>query len=196
MKNTATAYSDQQLWHALLDGNSEAWGKLYYRQYRPLRAWALRRFADADLVEDALQDLFIWIWQHRQNLNRQAPLTPYLKFSLKNQILKLLNPQNVPLTPETEILEYDCCAETNWIEQEVEQGWRHFATQSLEELPKRKKQIMQLRYSDGYSIEEICERTGLQYQSVVNAVQLSVTHLRDQAYRAGYNYRVFRRKSR
>ncbi|PQA58423.1 RNA polymerase sigma factor [Siphonobacter curvatus] len=190
--------SDQQLWNALLDGDCEAWGILYRRQYRPLRSWALRRFADSAMVEDALQDLFLWIWQHRRNLNRHAPLTPYLKFSLRNQILKLLPANHISLSQETDAFDLitESCPESGLIEREAESSWQRFTRQSLNSLPRRKRQVMELRYHEGFSIEEISERTGLQYQSVVNAVQLSVSHLRNRALEAGYNYQVFRRKSR
>ncbi|MBO9638697.1 RNA polymerase sigma factor [Siphonobacter aquaeclarae] len=198
MESHSHLTSDQQLWNALLDGDSHAWGILYRRQYRPLRSWALRRFSDPSMVEDALQDLFLWIWQHRQNLNRNAPLAPYLKFSLRNQILKLLPGNHVPLNSDADTYEFSVegCPESQWIEKESEGYWQHFAHKSVSSLPKRKRQVMEMRYHDGYSIEEICEKTGLRYQSVVNAVQLSVTQLREQAQLAGYNYQVFRRKSR
>lgn len=193
-----STYSDQILWNALLDGDIEAWGVLYRRHYRPLRSWALRRFADAAMIDDAIQDLFLWIWQHRQNLNRNAPLTPYLKFSLRNQILKLLPANHISLNQEMDGIDLpmEDCPESRLIEKEMDFSWQNFATKSLNTLPRRKRQVMELRYRDGQSIEEISENTGLQYQSVVNAVQLSVTHLRNQAILAGYNYQVFRRKSR
>ena len=83
-------FSKQQqittLWIEFLDGNELAFSRLYLLFFDDLLAYGHRVGGDDKMVEDAIQDLFVKLYQKKIELQDNTKLRPFLFRALKNQI--------------------------------------------------------------------------------------------------------------
>ncbi len=63
---------ETDVWKSLLKGDRRALGEIYTRYFDKLYNYGSKISHDAAITEDAIQDLFIELWNRRQNLNDQV----------------------------------------------------------------------------------------------------------------------------
>ena len=127
-------------------------------------------------IDDAIQDLFLWIATNHEKLNEIDNLEVYLFVSLKKNIYskstlfkvkqesKLKydlhqNLQNIPTVPSVE---------QDYIESESQQTTQIFAQALLDQLPHNQRQVLYLRNYANLSHKEISEIMNLSEQVVRN----------------------------
>ena len=74
----------------LKKGNRLAFTMVYMEYHKRLYGFAFHYLGDRYQAEDAIQWLFLRLWENRQLLNEQMNLKSYLFTSLKNYVLNLL----------------------------------------------------------------------------------------------------------
>ena len=84
-----------QLWLAFKSGDSEALGQLASEHYRVLYNYATKFTKDRELIKDCIQDLFLYLWDQRENLHSSPFVTIYLLKSLKHNLFKKLNQEKM-----------------------------------------------------------------------------------------------------
>ena len=71
--------SDQVLWNALKKGDMDAFSVLFKTFYPQLHSYGLKiTNNNVALTEDCIQDFFLYIYEHRDNLADLETLKPYL----------------------------------------------------------------------------------------------------------------------
>ena len=85
-----TKEQEQTLWKDMISGNKKSFEDLYKQYFQALINYGLRITKNENLIEDAVQELFISIWNNRTNLSEVNEVKFYLFRSLKNRILRQL----------------------------------------------------------------------------------------------------------
>ncbi|MFA6944433.1 MAG: sigma factor [Pedobacter sp.] len=70
--------TDSQLLEAIKLSNSSAFDILFDRYWDKLYNIALSRLNDSDQVQDIIQELFIKIWERKENINIKISFESYL----------------------------------------------------------------------------------------------------------------------
>lgn len=170
-----------QLWLAFKSGDSEALGQLASEHYRVLYNYATKFTKDRELIKDCIQDLFLYLWDQRENLQSSPFVTIYLLKSLKHNLFKKLNqekkwvlddfdtesPFSENTNVESTIIALELFAEN---EQKVRSV--------LNNLPKRQQEVIFLKFYETLSIEEIAEIMDMNKQSVSNLLQRAIHNLK------------------
>ncbi len=76
-----------QLWNKVVSGDRMALGIIFRTYYDDLFIYGLKFSKDKDLIRDALQELFLKIWKHKQNLNGITEIQPYIFKMFRNQVI-------------------------------------------------------------------------------------------------------------
>ena len=82
--------SDTLVWKSLKEGNTEAFEILFKSFYSRLFNYGLKISRDVLITEDSLQDFFVYIYEHRENLSDLDTIAPYLFSSYRRFIKKVL----------------------------------------------------------------------------------------------------------
>ena len=82
-----TRNEDQALFLLIKKRDKEAFSALYYKYHAYLYAVALRYLKSEDLAEDAVQHVFIKLWERTKSLNIDINVKNYLYTMTKNHIL-------------------------------------------------------------------------------------------------------------
>lgn len=78
--------SEEELLKALKDGDEEAFLKIYEAYWHQVFHIAYKRLRNKDIAEELTQDLFLKLWDRRQDLRPQK-LASYLFVSIKNSVI-------------------------------------------------------------------------------------------------------------
>ncbi|MGK7397782.1 MAG: RNA polymerase sigma factor [Candidatus Cyclobacteriaceae bacterium M3_2C_046] len=80
-------YIYDKLWDDFLSGDRESFALIYQQYISVLFNYGKQIEVNAEIVEDAIQDLFIELWQRRENLKHVISIKAYLLKSLRYKLL-------------------------------------------------------------------------------------------------------------
>ena len=175
--------TDKFLWKALKEGDLNAFSVLFESYYPDLHDYGLKISKNTALTEDTLQDFFLYVFEHRENLSDLDTIAPYLFTSYKRFLLKVMKKNN-KLThtdfPEDTFVDLQFTAEEIMTEQETTIFGNKNLSVLLNKLPSRQKEAIYLKYYSGLKASEISEIMGINYQSVVNTLHKAIKSLKEE----------------
>lgn len=177
-----TQYSDTQLWHQLLKGDSAALSIIYQKNASFLSAYGYKLTANREIVNDAIQDVFVNLWQKRNQLPEVKNIKAYLLKSLRNRILRILETRNLNGNGEQPHQAVQDSYENHLIQEELTKENLRKLHQSIQKLPTRQKEVINLRYYQNLTTEEIAEVLNINYQSVSNLLYKGIKTLKQQVH--------------
>jgi RNA polymerase sigma factor (sigma-70 family) len=182
-------YIDTLLLNALRNNDEAALNYLFTNYYNRLFRTGLKYGATSDVVEEAIQAVFIDVWQYRQTLGEIVSFEAYLKGALRKRITKmsLIKSNNLikinQNTENTEGSENDLLLSVEAYEnvlilQETNELKRQELIIALEQLTPRQKELIVLRYFEEMNYADIAERTQLQTDSIYKIIHEALKRLR------------------
>lgn len=171
------------LWQQSKAGDSGAFCQLADKLYRTLFNYATSFTNDREYIKDAIQELMLHIWEKRQTINIQFVTIYFLK-SLRNQILQEFR-RNKHIYPYLDLDEIEEITDNHTIETEIEESENHLESQrkvrnAINELPKRQKEAIFLKFYEGLENEQIADMMQVNRQSVANLLFKAITTLKSQ----------------
>jgi len=147
-----------------------------------LIAYSKAYLKDIDTIEDAIHDLFVYLWNKKERLSDVDKIKPYLLVSLRHILLKILKNQKTkePLEEQSGFLQKEVSVEEKWIGEEFDAEVKGFLKEGFENLSGRQKQAIYLRYYESMEYEEICTVMEINYQSVRNLISKGIKALGEQ----------------
>lgn len=123
----------------------------------------------------------IHIWERRQNINIQFVTIYFLK-ALRNQLMQEFRRNNAA-HPFLDIDEAEHLSDYQTVETEIESKERLTENQAkvrtaIEELPRRQKEAVFLKYFEGMDNEQIADLMQVNRQSVANLLFKAITALK------------------
>jgi RNA polymerase sigma factor (sigma-70 family) len=177
MRAFSLVADETKIWRRLLNGDQDALAFFYEKYADLLLKYGLSVNYNREVVRDAVQELFIQIWNRRENLTVPDSVKYYLMVSLRRMILKDVR---------TALLATDTFSDDSFSYRYHE---RHFAEEKEEDLhcklqealrllPARQQEVIFLRFFEKLSYEEITSVTGLDYQILRNTIYRAIKTLR------------------
>lgn len=173
--------TDPVLWQGIRDGDERALEILYSRHYQVLFRYAYKLTREKQLALDSVQELFFQLWTRREKLGSVQSVRFYLMKWLKREVIRLLNnkhhgSQVVGLESDQE---YPDLVVEDLLDRK--ETLSHNAVQvrkALEQLSKREREVIYMRFFLELTYEEICEAMNLSYQVVMNYMHRALKALR------------------
>jgi RNA polymerase sigma factor (sigma-70 family) len=172
---------DVQLWQAFKAGGPEAFERLYQRYVKALYNYGYNLSRDATLVEDAIQDLFVYLYDHRATLGDTNNIQFYLFRSLRRALAKAAARKDVL---EADGYQFDSALflsadiATQMAEEETAQLQQKKVMQHIDSLPKRQREAIFLLYIKGFTYPEVANTMDLEVKSVYNLINKAIHTLR------------------
>ena len=173
------------LWEQTLSGDSKAYDQFVRLFYQALFQYGCKFSRNKELIKDCIQDVFLEVWQKRQQVNREIPPKPYLMASLRRRIHRVAL-ANRPVIGQEEslrddVFEVQFSVEEAFIREETTLQTAERCLQLLKTLPKRQQEVIYLKYFQDLSRDEIAEVMKIAPQSVSNLIQLALKWLKTYA---------------
>jgi RNA polymerase sigma factor (sigma-70 family) len=175
--------NDEQLWSLMKAGDKSAFEYIYRISVDPLFNYGKKFSRDEALVEDVIQDLFIYIWNNREKLSSTDSIKAYLFISLRRSLFKKLKEKNkyqlssdhVDIFKGTEF-----AMEELMIIAESKKEHEKKIKEAILSLSKRQQEVIYLKYTQGLGNKQIAELLSINYQSVRNVMMSAIKALRSK----------------
>ncbi|WP_345071978.1 sigma-70 family RNA polymerase sigma factor [Hymenobacter fastidiosus] len=168
-----TEENSAQLWDTFRTGDAQALATLFEAYYDALYNYGLKLTGDEELVKDCIQNLFQKLWRRREGLRSVEVVKAYLFKALRRHLgdeTKLLRQHRHLLPAYSDSFEVTYSHEEFLITQQRDEEQRTRLLAALNQLSRRQREALYLKFFDGFSYERIAEVMSLNIQSVRNLV--------------------------
>jgi RNA polymerase sigma factor (sigma-70 family) len=171
---------DLNLWTAFIQGDREAFNKLYEHSIDLLYSFGLKYTNDEDLVKDCIHDLFLDLYKYRKSLSMEVSVKFYLFASLKRKICSTLKKGSLIVASDSANLSFHICfsAEDTLINYEHQKELLSKLQKELNRLPERQKEVLFLRFNSELNYEEIAVLMNISEATCRTLVYRAVKQLR------------------
>jgi len=162
---------EKVLWQSMRKGNDLAFSSLYTKFADSLFNYGMHICYNRDLVLDCIQELFTELWNKRDSLSQVESVTPYLFKSLRNLLVKKIEFDRKRFAPaDDQVLSQlsDCSAEDRIIYEDQAHTNTIKISRALEKVSKRQREIVVLKYFNGFSYAQIAGIMGITTASAHN----------------------------
>lgn len=180
--------SDAELMALVRDGDYSAFDELYNRYRRAIRNFLFSMTWDQDAVEDALQEVFLRLYQARFSYEPTGKFSTYLFQIAKNYYLtqrrtRKRRPDEVSLAHETRsgMKPFEGIRASEKVEPEahlIEEYRRWRVRRAIELLPEKQRMVFVMSHFEGMKYEEIAEVLEVPIGTVKSRMFTAVNTLR------------------
>lgn len=161
---------DAEIWNSFREGSWAALEYIYRTYTKDLFNYGMKICAHSNLVEDAIQELFVELWNSRENLAGTEKIKFYLLKALKWKIAhqrkrerKIYGEQTLEDVMEVQVV---LPFESKSLSDQLSEEKRACLYKAINKLPHRQKEILQLLFFEGLSHQEVAEIMNIRVRSV------------------------------
>jgi len=92
---TYSKFTDNELASLIKENDQVAYTEIFLRYSKLLVAHAYRLLGDQDEANDVVQDVFLKLWQNRENLVLNTSLSSYLYIAIRNRVFNHISHQKI-----------------------------------------------------------------------------------------------------
>lgn len=170
-------YTDESLIAALQNDAAGAFHILYKRYWKDLYKTAYARFQNEQDAEDAVQELFIKIYEIRHSLQINTSLIGYLQNALKFRIIRILSRADLHEKTMEHLVYRMTEMQSTILDVMTAADLQKTISQVISRFPTNMQQVFILRGED-YTVKEIADALGLAEQTVRNNIAESLRRLK------------------
>lgn len=174
---------EEVLWLQRLQQNDEqALASLMRKYFNALYNYGARFTNDESLIKDCIQEVFISLWQRRENAASILSPRYYLLRAVKNKVLKSLHQKNSRPGSFEPDEEYDFLQEFSVekliIDKQMSEEQAMILRKTLAQLSKRQHELIYLKFYQHLDHAQIAGLMNLSRQSVYNLLHETIQKLR------------------
>jgi RNA polymerase sigma factor (sigma-70 family) len=175
-------YEDETLFMKMKEGNKKALSILFRRHYDYLLHYGLQITPNHIIVEESIQELFLYIYENHQALSPAKNVKSYLFTSLRRRIFKTIKKESKAFQlKETAALYTDIQFKVDDFQDQLidDLDSKKYLVEVLNSLPWRQREAIYLKYYNGLSTKEIAEVMGVSNQTVLNTLYQTLKKIRN-----------------
>lgn len=176
--------NDTILVEHIRQGREQAFRELYDRYHRQMYYIAKKYVKDASLAEDAVQDIFVKVWEKRDSLDPSKSIKGYLFTLLKNHVLNMIRDRKKQIVSVSDVPEGEFPQKNSTDEEMVYNEYQDIVERGLEQLTDRKREVFELKVN-GHSNAQVAEMLHISVRTVkthyYNGSKFIRTYLKNHA---------------
>ncbi|NLU29774.1 MAG: RNA polymerase sigma-70 factor [Bacteroidales bacterium] len=169
---------DHALFLLIKKRDKDAFSAVYQKYHRYLYLLAVKYLKDAQLAEDAVQHVFVKLWETTKNIEIEINLKNYLYTMTKNYILNTIRDHKEEISLSYANAQIDIPGQDDIIKALEDKQMRSILYQGVESLPPQKKEVCLRKLETTDSNQQIADKMGISVHTVKSHYQESVKILR------------------
>lgn len=169
---------DESVASRLSKGDREAFTLVFRRYNRLLYALSYRYLKAEEEAEDAVQYVFMRIWEERHRLEFHANLRSLLFTILKNYLLNELRHRQVVYEKHYELAQLGEDVEEDLMKRLEDKDFKERLAAAIRQLPPQRRQVCLLKVAHGLTNQEIADKMGISLPTVKSHYTQAVKALR------------------
>lgn len=184
MEDQNTINAHQKKWQVYLEGNDQAFEDLYLAFADRLYVYGCNLTLDKALVEDAIQEIFCKLYQRDKGLIEVKNIRSYLFVALRNHIRKSLSTDRNHERHQKRYRSMQPVSEEVPMPAVPGEGksLQAHVLSAIDRLPPRQKEVLCLRFFEGFDYYEISDIMKISYQVARNYASRGMKRLRGQLF--------------
>ncbi|MDR1881338.1 MAG: RNA polymerase sigma-70 factor [Prevotella sp.] len=168
-----------QMLHRLKQGDENAFEVIFRKYYAKIYHFVLNTLYDKTLAEDITQNVFLSVWEHREDIIPEKNFSTYLYTIAKNQVFRETEKRILSSRYEDYILQTRLNEEDFSTEETIDADMlEETILQLIDQLPEARKRIFLLHFKEQLSNREIAEKLSISVENVEMQVRRSLIHIR------------------
>jgi RNA polymerase sigma-70 factor (ECF subfamily) len=169
---------DLLLFDRIKQDDLTAYEIIFRRYYQELYRFAYTYLRDQVPSEEMAQEVFLYLWEKRGQIEIKTTLKTYMYSAIKNKCLNYIK-YEVPRKNQLEESHLALMV-TEQPDQEVDSGrLKKYIQAAIDELPTKCRQIFVLSRNEGLTYEEIAEEMEISIKTVENQMSIALKKLRE-----------------
>jgi RNA polymerase sigma-70 factor, ECF subfamily len=174
-----TDHTEQELLARLKTGDEAALRIIFNLHYKTMLGQAHRLIPDAGLSKDLVQEVFVEVWNKREDLNIHTSLVAYLRRAVVNRSLNHIKTQKRFILNEPDDWTHIADESPADIDLKMIREDRSIALhQAIEELPEKCRLVFNLSRFENLSHQEIADQLGISKKTIENQITKALKNLR------------------
>lgn len=182
--------SDEDLLTSLRQGSEDAFTVIYERYHKLLYVLAYKYLKSTYSSEDAVQQVFLKLWEARSLLMVNVNLRNYLYTMLKNHVLNEIRNNNSAVEKNYEIVQSAPEYEDELLIKIEEQDMMSHFYQAIDHLPEQKRQVCLYKLKGNLSNQEIADKMNISVPTVKTHYAQAIKILRAHFERLFYFFYI------
>ena len=154
--------------------------QIFHKLYGELCSYANMFLNDLEAGEEIVQELFVKLWENRENVSITSSVRSYLLRSVRNSCLNFIKHQKV----EENYKQYNEELRNNSsisVDEELEGSELEIKIrEAIDQLPPERKKIFIMSRFEGLKYREIAEKSGISIKTVENQMGKAIKYLRKE----------------
>lgn len=171
--------TDEGLLTLIQQNNEKAFASIYSRYHKLLYVLAYKYLKDKELSKDAVQHVFLKLWESRSLLSIQVNLKNYLYTMLKNHVLNEIRNNLTALEKIYELSQETVEYEEKILERLEEKELSDQLYRAIDQLPEQKKLVCLYKLKENLSNQEIADKMGISVPTVKTHYSQAIKMLRE-----------------
>jgi len=169
---------DHALFILIRKRDKEAFSMIYQKYHRYLFALALKYLKDTHLAEDAVQHVFVKLWESTREIHIEINLKNYLYTMTKNYILNFIRDHREMVSLNYVNAQVDVSGQEDIQLAMENRQMQDILYKGIEQLPPQKKEVCKRKLETDDSNQQIAEKMGISVHTVKSHYQESLKLLR------------------
>ncbi|WP_068841547.1 RNA polymerase sigma factor [Flavobacterium chilense] len=171
-------HSEKLLVSELKNGNEKAFRSLFDLYHQDIYGYSISILKSKEAAEENVQDVFMKVWLHRENLNPEQSFKAYIFTIARNQAFNFLNKAANDVLLKEEIF-YESQQSHEYGDYSIrEADCKKLRKQAIKQLPPKRKQIFKMSRKKGMTYEEISQELGISINTVRNQMSKALESMR------------------
>jgi RNA polymerase sigma-70 factor (ECF subfamily) len=160
-------------------GEVEALEYLFHKYYDDLCRYTFVFTKDIDIAENIVQDLFVYIWEHRETIEVHCSFESYLFQASRYKALNYKRDYSHSVDKLLKLKEQICDKVADSADEAIElKELNQILSEAIDLLPTRCQQIFRLSRTDELSYREIAELMNISISTIDNQVHTAIKKIK------------------
>ena len=171
---------DNDIIHKFIIGDMKAFEQIFRKYARSMQLTALSIYRDTDVAEDAVQETFVYLWNHRGKIKSGESLEGYLHASVKHYVLNYLRHLHVCQEKEEKIIrEQEWLGRQSGEEDEDIEDKIKAVRSVIDLLPESCRKIFVMTVIEGMSYTDTADELGISVNTVKSQVKIAYKKIKN-----------------
>lgn len=171
--------SDLLLFGQIKNDDLSSYEIVFKKYFKELYRFAYSYVRDGMISEELAQEVFLYIWEKRKQIEIQTTLKTYLYSAVKNKCLNYIKLELPKQQAMSDVSEMMISEQTQRVDEGENDILKDYIGQAIDALPNKCRKIFILSRNGGLTYEEIAEELDLSKKTVENQMGIALKKLRE-----------------
>lgn len=164
----------------LRNGDHSSFDKIFYMYYNKVFNLINSMLKDRDDAEDLVEDVFVTLWDKRENIDPGKNFDRFLYVMSRNAVFNYFRSKKVrnKYLDNISLEEVGCASDEEFIAKETELLVR----MTIDTMPKQRRNVFAMSRNEGLTNDQISEKLGISKKAVEKQLRLALNDIRKVLY--------------